>query len=246
MESTPARPVGAGMAARFLIAFPLLTAVGLAMNEIPGWLLWAETSGPSRWTVLFFLLPSVVALTIPLALLVALAAAPREAGSPRGRFVMMVLLPLCLLEAALLFAVVPEANQRVRTALVMSLAGEASTMGEPPRGVREMSVSELRRASAQSRDGASFELHKRASMPVASLFLGMLGLGLASLLRGRLVKLALAVAAGAAWLGLLQLGASMGAAASVPAWLGAWTPAFAVAALAIAVSRHQRLPDSGS
>lgn len=236
----------------FMAAFLLLTALPLApaVSEMTQLLSRNETSEVSVGALAVLITPSIAALTIPLALLLGLTvgmgwSTNESEGlhkSPRlVRIVTAFVLPVCLLEGALLFGIVPVANDRFRNVLFAGMVGRESALASLPKGVREMSLTELRRVAASqpgpnySHRSATFELHKRASIPVAGLFLAFLGMALGASRRYRRpsVNLMLAGAAGVLWYALLELGASMVPTAQIPSWFGAWFPAIAACFLAM-------------
>ena len=104
--------------------------------------------------------------------------------------------------------------------------------GGPPKGDREMSISELRtradeiRAQGQFPHNQLFEIHKKFSIPAACLVFGLIGLALGATNRrdGKLASFVIGVAIVFVYYILLWLGQSLTKGRVLAPWLAAWLP----------------------
>jgi lipopolysaccharide export system permease protein len=104
--------------------------------------------------------------------------------------------------------------------------------GGPPKGDREMSISELRaradeiRAQGQFPHNQLFEIHKKFSIPAACLVFGLIGLALGATNRrdGKLASFVIGVAIVFVYYILLWLGQSLTKGRMLAPWLAAWLP----------------------
>jgi lipopolysaccharide export system permease protein len=115
--------------------------------------------------------------------------------------------------------------------LVLNLSPEGMfPSGGVQKGLREMSVPELRARIAIVRDkGESphneiFELHKRYAIPAACLVFGLIGVALGATNRrdGKLASFVLGIAVIFSYYLLLWFGQSLVRSQLIPAWLAAW------------------------
>ncbi len=106
--------------------------------------------------------------------------------------------------------------------------------GGPPKGDREMSLTELRaradevRAQGQFPHNQLFEIHKKFSIPAACLVFGLIGLALGATNRrdGKLASFVIGVAIVFVYYILLWLGQSLTKGRVLAPWLAAWLPNF--------------------
>jgi LPS export ABC transporter permease LptG/LPS export ABC transporter permease LptF len=104
--------------------------------------------------------------------------------------------------------------------------------GGPPKGDREMSLSELRAKADEIRSQGEFphnqlfEIHKKFSIPAACLVFGLIGLALGATNRrdGKLASFVIGVAVVFAYYILLWLGQSLTKGHLLAPWLAAWLP----------------------
>lgn len=119
--------------------------------------------------------------------------------------------------------------------MVLNLSPDALfPSGGPPKGDREMSLSELRaRADEVRKEGQFphnqlFEIHKKFSIPAACLVFGLIGLALGATNRrdGKLASFVIGVAIVFVYYILLWLGQSLTKGRVLAPWLAAWLPNF--------------------
>ena len=104
--------------------------------------------------------------------------------------------------------------------------------GGPSKGLREMSIPELRASAAQSQaqgiypHNQLFEIHKKFSIPAACLIFGLIGLALGATNRrdGKLANFVIGVTIIVVYYLLLELGQSVIRGHIIPPWVGAWLP----------------------
>jgi LPS export ABC transporter permease LptG/LPS export ABC transporter permease LptF len=117
--------------------------------------------------------------------------------------------------------------------LILNLSPEAMfPTGGPPKGDREMSVTELRARADEIRSGGEFphnqlfEIHKKFSIPAACLVFGLIGLALGATNRrdGKLASFVIGVAIVFVYYILLWLGQSLTKGRVLAPWLAAWLP----------------------
>jgi LPS export ABC transporter permease LptG/LPS export ABC transporter permease LptF len=116
--------------------------------------------------------------------------------------------------------------------ILLNLSPDAFPSGGPPKGDREMSLSELRakadeiRAQGQFPHNQLFEIHKKFSIPAACFVFGLIGLALGATNRrdGKLASFVIGVAIVFAYYILLWLGQSMTKGRVLAPWLAAWLP----------------------
>jgi LPS export ABC transporter permease LptF/LPS export ABC transporter permease LptG len=102
----------------------------------------------------------------------------------------------------------------------------------PLKGVREMSIAELRARAAEVEGAGNyphtelFEIQKKFSIPVACLVFGLLGLALGATNRrdGKLASFVLGIGVIFVYYVLLFLGQSVIRGHIIPPWVGAWLP----------------------
>jgi LPS export ABC transporter permease LptG/LPS export ABC transporter permease LptF len=126
--------------------------------------------------------------------------------------------------------------------LVLNLSPEGMfPSGGVQKGLREMSVPELRARIAIMRDRGDsphneiFELHKRYSIPAACLVFGLIGLALGATNRrdGKLASFVLGMAVIFAYYLLLWFGQSLVRGQLIPSWLAAWLANLVLGALGL-------------
>jgi LPS export ABC transporter permease LptG/LPS export ABC transporter permease LptF len=113
--------------------------------------------------------------------------------------------------------------------------------GGPPKGDREMSITELRaradeiRAQGQFPHNQLFEIHKKFSIPAACLVFGLIGLALGATNRrdGKLASFVIGVAIVFVYYILLWLGQSLTKGRMLAPWLAAWLPNIVLGVLGI-------------
>jgi LPS export ABC transporter permease LptG/LPS export ABC transporter permease LptF len=116
--------------------------------------------------------------------------------------------------------------------VLLNLSPDAFPSGGPPKGDREMSVTELRakadeiRAQGQFPHNQLFEIHKKFSIPAACFVFGLIGLALGATNRrdGKLASFVIGVAIVFVYYILLWLGQSMTKGRVLAPWLAAWLP----------------------
>ena len=116
--------------------------------------------------------------------------------------------------------------------ILLNLSPDAFPSGGPPKGDREMSLSELRakadeiRAQGQFPHNQLFEIHKKFSIPAACFVFGLIGLALGATNRrdGKLASFVIGVAIVFVYYILLWLGQSMTKGRVLAPWLAAWLP----------------------
>src|SRR5262245_14034705 len=104
--------------------------------------------------------------------------------------------------------------------------------GGPSKGLREMSIPELRASAAESLargvypHNQLFEIHKKFSIPAACLIFGLIGLALGATNRrdGKLANFVIGVTIIVVYYLLLELGQSVIRGHIIPPWVGAWLP----------------------
>jgi lipopolysaccharide export LptBFGC system permease protein LptF len=270
MPQPTARQLLRRHAASFAIAFVTLTVSLLAIfatRQLPA----LSPQGASARTVaevLLLAVPFTAALTIPMAVFVAVLweftrlgmdgtlAAARQARDGIRRLVIPVLGAAAGV-GALAFVVtaeiVPRTNQRLTTVLAM----RATT----PPNARTMTIGELREAARIVRPGTrpidrasaavyEVEIQKKLALPAACMVLAFAGVAIA--LRAPRGGARLVIGASCAVFGayyvLFVTGESLAARLVIPPFVGMWGPdALVLAAALLAVSTHRaRLASSGS
>jgi LPS export ABC transporter permease LptG/LPS export ABC transporter permease LptF len=104
--------------------------------------------------------------------------------------------------------------------------------GGPPKGDREMSITELRARADELREQGQFphnqlfEIHKKFSIPAACLVFGLIGLALGATNRrdGKLASFVIGVAIVFVYYILLWMGQSLTKGRVLAPWLAAWLP----------------------
>ena len=107
------------------------------------------------------------------------------------------------------------------------------------KGLREMSIPELRASAAESLAQGNyphnqlFEIHKKFSIPAACLVFGLIGLALGATNRrdGKLANFVIGVAIIIVYYVLLEFGQSMTKGRLIAPWFGAWLPNIGLGAL---------------
>jgi len=156
-----------------------------------------------------FLLPQSIPLSIPIALPLGIVCGVcgTRVGTRRIRGVLLLALVATLLAFAAML-IVPDANQAFRVALAEELGLRGITKYSLPRGMNELSLSELARESMEY-DAGGFPqnarrfrraYHMRFALPAATFVLSLLALGICGTLwrRARRV-LAIVIALGLYW-----------------------------------------------
>jgi LPS export ABC transporter permease LptG/LPS export ABC transporter permease LptF len=142
----------------------------------------------------------------------------------------------------------PEGGYRVFRGnnLVLNLSPEGMfPSGGVPKGLREMSVPELRARIALLRSQGSsphyeiFELQKRFSIPAACLVFGLIGLALGATNRrdAKLASFVLGIGVIFAYYLLLWFGQSLVKGQLIPSWLAAWLANIVLGALGLLLFR---------
>jgi hypothetical protein len=155
------------------------------------------------------LLPQSIPLSIPVALPLAVVCSVYgtrlRARRIRGVLVLAIVATLLAFAAML---IVPNANQAFRVALAEELGLRGITKYSLPRGMNELSLSELARESREY-DASGFPerarkvrraYHIRFALPAATFVLSLLALGIGGTVRGRARRvLAMVIAFGLYW-----------------------------------------------
>ena len=116
--------------------------------------------------------------------------------------------------------------------VLLNLSPDAFPSGGPPKGDREMSLTELRakadeiRTQGQFPHNQLFEIHKKFSIPAACFVFGLIGLALGATNRrdGKLASFVIGVAIVFVYYILLWLGQSLTKGRVLAPWLAAWLP----------------------
>jgi hypothetical protein len=194
-------------------------------------------------TLTLLLLPQAVALSIPIGLSLGIACSV-HAGHLRTRTVRRVLVlgigaTLCAFAAMLM---IPNANQAFRVGLAEELGMRGVTEYSLPRGMNELSLSELRRESQKFDAGGFVEkarlfkrtYHLRFAIPAATVVLSLLALVTGGVLRRRTRRAAAMVAA----LGLYWAALSLAEwNTSLPVAISVWAPNVVFTAISLAFLR---------
>ena len=192
-------------------------------------------------TLTLLLLPQAIPLSIPMALPVGIAYGLHgtRAAARRMRGVLLLAIVATLLAFGAML-MVPAANQAFRVALANELGMRGVTTYSLPRGVNELSLSELAsRSQAYDADGLSQQArqfrrgyHSRLALPAATFVLSLLALAICGALQGRARRVVAIV------ITLFLYWATLAAAewsSSLPAALSVWAPNIAFTAIALAL-----------
>jgi cytochrome bd-type quinol oxidase subunit 2 len=176
-----------------------------------------------------FLIPSTLALGLPLGLAMSIAATSGRALSRRVR------------AAVILIAVAASAGSLINVAWVTPWANQAyreEIMGRPvPRGQNELTLAELNREP-----GGAFMFHTRMVLAIAPLTFAVFGVVTATRRRFRRVAaMSVAGAGGVGYVLLLMVGEVMSRRGLVPPVFAAWSPQlllFAVSSLLVIIDEQ--------
>jgi Lipopolysaccharide export system permease LptF/LptG len=187
------------------------------------------------------LLPQVIPLSIPIALPLGIVCGvfgPRVSARRIRGVLFLAIVSTLLAFAAML--IVPVANQAFRVALAEELDLRGITKYSLPRGMNELSLSELASRSQES-DAGGFpqnarkfrrNYHIRFALPAATFVLSLLALGICGVLRGRARRVvAIVIALGLYWATLALAEWT----ASLPAAVSAWAPNVLFTAISLAL-----------
>jgi hypothetical protein len=212
-----------------VIGVPAVSLI-LYLNEIPTLLDLRRMNPQSSLTVLTsFLIPSTLALGLPLGLAMSIAATSGRALSRRVR------------AAVILIAVAASAGSLINVAWVTPWANQAyreEIMGRPvPRGQNELTLAELNREP-----GGAFMFHTRMVLAIAPLTFAVFGVVTATRRRFRRVAaMSVAGAGGVGYVLLLMVGEVMSRRGLVPPVFAAWSPQlllFAVSSLLVIIDEQ--------
>lgn len=235
-----------GGAAVFAVSTPALTLQPLLRVRRDG----------GGWSLALLLLPSAVAVTLPLSALGAglVATRFRRIAERRRPFVRPVV-TYGAVATALSFVVmawaVPSANQAYRVQAYQAFRAWSGVKAPPSfiptKGYPEMTMGELRdarrRAVLQARweqaEQASYYVHLKGAIPAAALAFGLATLALAPARRRPRFPILGGVLLGCltafVYYVLMYVFRAQVWAMAVPAWLGAWAPPLAFSAMATTV-----------
>jgi hypothetical protein len=187
-------------------------------------------------TLTLLLAPQAIAISIPIALPLAIAFGEYGARVPARRIRGVLLLAVVgTLGAFATMLLLPRANEAYRVGIVEKLSARGVTYSLP-RGVSELSLSELA-ALREDYDADGFSekaatvaraYHMRFALPLATLVLSLLALGICETLRGRAPRAAaVIIALGLYWAALAAAEWSP----IVPAVVSVWAPNIVFAAM---------------
>jgi hypothetical protein len=198
---------------------------------------YSQTHAALKLTVL--LLPQAIPLSIPIALLMGVAwSVPADRVTAASLRRVLTLGLVATMAAFTVMQLVPIANQAFRVTLVEELEEAGVTHHAVPRGPSELSLGELAsRAAADDASGLAksartlrWTYHLRLAISVAAPVLGLVGLGICRVWRGRTPRiLSIVVVIGLYW-GCLALGERN---PTLPAAAVAWAPNLVLSALAL-------------
>ena len=190
------------------------------------------------------LLPQAMVISIPIALCLGIVCGARGIG-PGARRIRGVL-TLAAVATLLAFGSVllmPVANQAFRVAVAQDLGMRGITEHSLPKGMNELSFSELASKSREYDAGGFPEkarqfrqtFHLHVALPAATFALSLLALGIFGTVRWRPVRVVVLVAAIGMYYVALRLSQSTPLIAVLPTMVAAWTPNIVVTAVAVAL-----------
>ena len=187
------------------------------------------------------LLPQAMAISIPIALALGIVC-----GAGPGARRIGGVLTLAALATLLAFAnvlLMPVANQTFRVAVAQELGMRGVTEYSLPRGVNELSFSDLAKGSREYDAGGfpdrarqfreTFHLHM--ALPAATFVLSLLALGICGVAGWRPVRVVALVAAVGLYYVALRLSLSTPLITVLPTMLAVWTPNVVFTAVAVAL-----------
>ena len=222
------------MIAYSLIAFLGVTLLLSAPPMIPSY---------SRFglTLTLLLLPQAIPLSIPIALPLGVVCGGYgtrvSARRIRGVLLLGIVATLLAFAAMLIF---PVANQAYRVALAEELGLRGITKYSLPRGMNELSLSELASrteeydAGGLPQNARTFRraYHMRFALPAATFVLSLFALGICGTLRGRALRvLAIVIALGLYWATLALAAGNP----SLPPVVSVWAPNIVFTAISLAL-----------
>jgi hypothetical protein len=229
------------------IAYSLVTFISLTLL-LTVWPMVGFYSRVQNLKATLLLLPQAIPLSIPIALPLGIvwSVYGTRVSARRIRGVLLLAIVATLLAFAAML-ILPDANQAFRVALAEELEMRGITKHSLPRGMNELSLSELARRS-EAYDAGGFpetareftrSYHSRFALPAATFVLSLLALGIAGTLRGRARRLVAIVTAFVLYWATLALGEWT---TSLPAIISVWAPniVFTVTSLALLVIASRR------
>jgi hypothetical protein len=187
------------------------------------------------------LVPSIVAVALPVGILFASALAAPPVRTPERRAASRVALAAGAATFATAAWAVPVANQHYREAAVRAVAHLPAATVTP--GNRELTMGQLAtraaalRASQRDAEAAPLDVewHKKPALGAACLLLALAGAALAATPWSRTLRVAAATALVLAYGRALDVGERLADAGQVSAAAGAWGPLLLLAAAALAL-----------
>jgi hypothetical protein len=238
-----------------LIAYSLIAfvSVTLLLTAPPMIHLYARAQNVLKPTLL--LLPQAIPLSIPIALSLGIVSSVYDIGVQARIRGVLVLATLATLVSFAALLTLPVANQAWRVAMAEELGSRGITKYSLPRGMNELSFSELARGSMEYDAGGFPETarrfrrtyHLRFALPAATFVLSLLALGICGTVRSRGVRVAaLVIGLGVYYLALL-LAESKPLTTILPPIVSVWVPnvvftAMSVALLKLSSGRYQPFP----
>jgi Lipopolysaccharide export system permease LptF/LptG len=220
----------------------LLVHVGLGATVVTALLLGSEYSHlRSFGSVFFFLIPSMLAVALPIGTLFAFALEEKACADQRRSAPIRVVLLAGLATFAIGAWLNPVANQAFRERVSRAVTTEF--VGPLAKGDREMTLDDLAerssalRSAGHGREAKRFDLewHKKPAFGASCAALALAGAAIASLIRRRLWQFLAAFAVFNAVYGLLRIGEQAADAGRLAPALAMWGPFLLVAAISLAV-----------
>lgn len=235
----------AGCALGRTIACSLVAFVGFTLL-LAAWPMAEFYSRFQNLELTLLLLPQAIALGIPVALplgIVCGADGPRDSARRIRSVLLLAIVTTLLAFAATL--IIPYANQAFRVALAEEFGLRGITKYSLPRGMNDMSLSELKRAEY---DAGGFPerarafrraYHIRFAVPAATFVLSLLALGIGGILRNRARRVVVIVIA----LGVYWAALAVAESTRLPPAISVWAPniMFTASSLALLKMRPSRL-----
>jgi Lipopolysaccharide export system permease LptF/LptG len=224
-----------------MIAYSLIAFLGVTLLLSAPPMIHSYSRFGLKLTLL--LLPQAIPLSIPIALPLGVVCGVygTRVGARRIRGVLLLAVVATLLAFAAML-IVPVANQAFRVALAEELDLRGITMYSLPKGMNELSLSELASRS-QEYDAGGFPqnarkfsrtYHIRFALPAATFVLSLLALGICGTLGGRAQRVAaIVIALGLYWAALALAEWT----ASLPPVVSVWAPNIVFTAMSLALLR---------
>jgi hypothetical protein len=192
--------------------------------------------------LVLLLLPQAIVLSIPIALsLVVVSSAYRiRLRAQRIRRVLGLAVVATMLAFAAFVALVPEANQAYRVTIAQALGMRGVTEHSLPRGMSELSLSELASrigeyegsGSSKTADLYRRAYHLRFALPAATFVLSLLALAICAIVRRRAVGVVTLVVGFGVYYALLSLAIRL-AVTTFPPIVSVWVPNVVLTAVSL-------------